>query len=285
MNSSKSILMVFCFVLLGITLISGCGYKEYAKRERKAAEHYQFISLMDSALNRTPVADNKLVMRAPLQFTYVAKKAPPKKSEEDRLDSGESFDNRQPDYLDDYEFPGLIGAWETPVNVNIGGAAKTRTAHLYAVSNFQIWATRRSEEKTAGIADPKTFLSDFIVNLAEKLGVKVDNKDKGLLNIPDKNHEKYASPRSYETLTFLPVDPIQDVEMEFQIWLYQDGDVQAALILVMPKENDQKAGIQSGMKLALYTFEAFKPGNASMESDTPTAGNKPAKPPAAAAGF
>lgn len=256
--------LVFLLSMLFVSTIYGCGAEVYEKRLQETVKYYTYLEKVNNAVVDNPFFGDGVSIRVPKKFNeipYNPRAAKKKNSSDDDSDEGEDEepkDPRQPDYMD-IELPGLEAAWTVSVTVPLGDKDVQRPVYLYAMSNAARWRRFKKE----GAKDPKELHNDLAMALGQELDMiefLQDAKNYSTIEVPEPNETRYAAPKKYTAITLTPEGrTINDVETEFHVYLYSEGDAFAALLLVIPLNANPSDRIVERMEIALHTLEAYKP--------------------------
>lgn len=267
-------LRLWMAAVLCMVFVCGCGAEVYEKRLAETVKHYEYMDKINSAVVPTPFNADGISIRVPKKFTPIIydprsrKKQDADEPEEESTD--EPKDPRQPDYME-IELPGLEAAWKMMVSVPLGDKDVQRPVYLYAMTNAKRWRRFKKE----GAKDPKELHKDLLSELGQELdlidalqeatGAGMASGDPKTnryfsISVPDKSEERYTAPKNFTAINLVPEDrTYHDVETEFHVYLYSEGDAFAALLLVVPLNANPSERILERMEIALHTMNAFKP--------------------------
>ncbi|MBA4031931.1 MAG: hypothetical protein C0478_13720 [Planctomyces sp.] len=251
-----------CGAMLSLITICGCGAAAYEARLEETNKYFRYMEVLDQNLG--PVwRDSGVELRAPRQFQLMPKPVPPKVEEGQPVPV--LIDPRQPDYLN-FEFPGLLGAWQTTVNANVNGTVAPRKAFIYVISNYSMFSQATQIEKAPQFS--QNFLDRFwqILSIPEDQRRSSQEKyPKGVGYQPDKN---------FTVINLRPMQSIDGVQYLFDIYLIQQQDVQVAVVVATPADSDATNFLAKGVPLMLETMK--------LTGEKPRAGSqKSASTPAA----
>jgi hypothetical protein len=265
-----------CRVWLGIVvcgLIAGCGQQTYEQRLIESQKYFAYIQKLDANLAPTPAWKQLPVeeLRVPLLFREI-KKPPPVKNAEGKLVEAE-IDPRQPDYLA-LKYPGLLGAWEAPLNVVVDGQAKSLKGYLYCLSN----STMLNQPDDAKRAPD--FTRDLLVLIAEKLSVpQLDFATAGQRQTYPKSLS-YTMPKNFDVFLFQGDSlRIDGAPYTFEIYAHYQGPVQVDLVLVRPVGIDSSARLDERMQLTLETLKVSSKVPMGAAASTPSPGGPASNQP------
>lgn len=254
----------------------GCFEKTYADRMQKTVRFYDHLDLLNRNLGGEWV-EMGFKLRPPQGFVFIPKPVPPPPDpndpnpmpvKEETLD-----DSRQPGYLG-IKLPGLVAAWEKPVNVDEAGATATRKAYIYLLSNASLFSV---SPEMPGRIDPLKF-QDYVINLlAPDLGVQFKQEDW-------RQGERFpigfdlVPSVTYHSLVLLPDRMFEDTKMTFKVFNTSQGDMQTVVLFVYPDSTSANEKLNERIGLALETLRM--PASASAATapapGSPTATGAPA---------
>jgi hypothetical protein len=255
---------------LALTLpLLGCGAEVYERRLNETKQYFNYLDTVNAGLAPQAWQGDGITLRVPRQFVLIPppapkpKDAPPKSLGDEPAETPapaetaanadavnteivetppeEPVDPRQPDYLE-LELPGLIAAWQADVRTETPEGVAEHAAYLYLMSNGSLWAEGKSEEAAE-------FHKDVVQRLVEALGTPILEKDWTEERLP--TGPDYVERKAFTATRLVPEEPIDGTQMEFSIYLYQKGDTQLALLLVVPRNIDRQEQIDERVKLML----------------------------------
>ncbi|MCY2965206.1 MAG: hypothetical protein NT069_16495, partial [Planctomycetota bacterium] len=179
-----------------------------------------------------------------------ARPAPRKPVEEDSTP-----DPRQPQFLNT-PLPGIRGAFKAPLAVvAAGGRTAVGSGYVYVLSNHHL----ASSHEEAG-----RFHTDLIALLSSALGVTIKGDEVRQTTLPQRPNA-FLKPVDYKELELEPAE--QDGEMarefgvatRFSLHLHSDGDVQVAVLFVLPRDLDVGELFPTRRTLSLETLRIDNP--------------------------
>lgn len=251
------------FWLLGslgalLLTISGCGAAAYENRVEETAKYFRYLEILDQNLG--PLwRDSGIELRVPKQFQLMPKPQLPKA--EEGKPAPVVIDHRQPDYMN-FEFPGLIGAWQTKVNATVNGAAAERKAYIYVISNYSMFSQANQ------IAKAPEFSQSFLDRFWQSLSIPEDQRRALQEKYP--KVQGYQPEKNFTVVNLRPSQLIDGVPYLFDVYLIQQQDVQVAVIVATPADSDANIFLGKGIPLMLETM--------ALTGEKPRAGGKPAAP-------
>lgn len=258
---------------LAATLAAGCGYEEYNTRLAETAKYFAYQERMNANLaapmRELPIEE----IRMPLQFAALPKPKPPAKRE-DGSEEETPFDPRQPNYAN-ITLPGLIAAWQAPVETLVDGKPENRPGYIYALSNYWMFVTGHTEQAPLFTRDTRRLV-------AAAFGTVITDPD----GVGDRETypraAQYTTPVAYDVTRFNPEMLINDVRYTVELFSHQQGDIQLILMVVVPRDADlQRTRLNERIPLMLETLKLSN----KKPSAPPKKGAATAAPPAAPTGF
>jgi len=160
-------------------------------------------------------------------------------------------DPRQPQFLN-VALPGLRGAFKAPLKVVLGnGQTGLGSGYVYVLTNHHL----------AGKVDAAArFHLDLQQLLTEAVGVEFKPEDARELSLPQRP-DAFLRSITYREVEFIPEEQDSEMAREFgaatQFGLYQhtDGDVQVAILFVLPRDVDNAEKFPSRRTLSLETLK------------------------------
>ncbi|MCA8986298.1 MAG: hypothetical protein KDA78_01565 [Planctomycetaceae bacterium] len=295
------------FVCLGMLVLAGfltgCGGAVYEKRLEFTQKYYDYIDRLNRNL-ATQFANYGISLRVPKQFTEIPAPPPRPRPAEgaEEEDAEEPVDPRQPKFFDE-PLPGLLAAWQANLTTVDGGGSTTQgKGHLYLLGNYDYWRTFKTPRE---IGDPLKFHEDVMNMLVDQLQIVLDERQRGTATdrvnkwfnevVPEAADEEFVRKKEFTTITLVPEESGDDEEqprMQYQVYLYQSGDMQIVLLYVLPRSVSAGEELDHRILLSLQTAEvspdkpvgaaaAQGPGGAAPAgapggATAPPAGNSPA---------
>lgn len=242
---------------LAALAVAGCGTQAYESRLEETRRYFAYLEKVDASLGGK-WQENGYEVRAPQQFTLVPAPVPTKN--EDGTETP-SPDTRQPDYIN-WTVPGLLAAWEATTTVDIEGAVEQRKAHLYVASNYWMFASSEQIEKAP------EFSTSLIAELGQILSIPEEQRTTQTEQYP--RGAGYVPKKSFTVANFRPQQLIDGVPYLFDVFLTQSGDVQTAIIVVIPADAQETSRINERIPLMLE--------NMKVSSQKPAVGQKTGQP-------
>lgn len=260
--------------MLAVILAGGCGYEEYNTRLAETAKYFAYQERMNAnlaaPLRELPIEE----IRLPLQFAALPKLKPPAKRD-DGTEEETPFDPRQPNYAN-ITLPGLIAAWQAPVETLVDGKPENRPGYIYALSNYWMFVTGQVEQAPLFTRDTRRLV-------AAALGTVITDPD----GVGDRETypraAQYTTPVAYDVTRFNPEMLINDVRYTVELFSHQQGDTQLILMVVLPRDADlQRTRLNERVPLML---ETLKLSNKKPSAPPKKGGASPAAPAAPPAAF
>lgn len=216
-------------VLAGITggTLVGCGSQAYEQRLAETAKYYAYRQRVDSALELRAWQKYGIQMRLPKGFQEI-----PGPVEEDE------HDGRQPDFLS-RPLPGLIGAWQTEVYVEIPEReSPSMPAWIFLCTNHERFLNLQNEPTDT----PELLLEDLSNALAAELLYEPDTA------LTPWSYEETRAPtgtpyvprKTYESITLEDENARningERVRMQFRLIRYYVDQIQFCLLTVVPHD-------------------------------------------------
>ena len=216
-------------VLAGITggTLVGCGSQAYEQRLAETAKYYAYRQRVDSALDLRAWQKYGIQMRLPKGFQEI-----PGPVEEDE------HDGRQPDFLK-RSLPGLIGAWQTEVYVEIPEReSPSMPAWIFLCTNHERFLNLQNEPTDT----PELLLDDLSKVLADELLYEPDTA------LTPWSYEETRAPagtpyvprKTYESITLEDENARningERVRMQFRLIRYYVDQIQFCLLTVVPHD-------------------------------------------------
>lgn len=225
--------------MLGCLASLGCGLEEYERRLKATEDYYSYQDRIERNLSppwKSPPVDS---LRVPLQF----KEMPPPQpvpGADGKLEEP-PVDPRQPDYAS-LTIRGLIGAWRTDVEAQVGGNREQRPVYLYVATNHQMLLG----DKTEALG----FLENLLASLEADL--QTTKVTQGAVSFP-KGHQ-FSLKQDFENFVISGDAAIHDTRYVLDVYTTKQAENQVALILVRPEGMDPMSKIQDRLQLTLETL-------------------------------
>jgi len=160
-------------------------------------------------------------------------------------------DPRQPQFLNT-PLPGLRGAFKAPLAVVLGdGQTGVGAGYIYVLTNHHL----------AGKAEAAArFHLDLERLLTDAVGVEFQPENARELSLPQRP-DSFLRTITYREVEFIPEEQDSEMAREFgaatQFGLYQhtDGDVQVAVLFVLPRDLDNSERFPNRRTLSLETLK------------------------------
>ncbi|RPI89680.1 MAG: hypothetical protein EHM42_02610 [Planctomycetaceae bacterium] len=184
------------------------------------------------------------------------------------------FDPRQPTYLNT-PLPGLRGAFKASVGViGQGNRVVPASGYLYVFSNHYLAGNQDAAAR---------FHNDLTLTLAGALGVLVQPSDSRELHLP-KRPDAFVKPTTYTEIEIEPAEQGDELAREFGIatrfslYLISSGEVQMAVLFVLPRDLDNAERFPLRKLLSLETLridssQLLKPGGGGSAVPGTSSGN------------
>jgi hypothetical protein len=213
-------------LFLSLMTGAGCGTQTYETRLASTRAYFEYRQRIDTALESRPWSNFGIELRVPRGFREM-----PGPGEEDSTDPRQPF--RSP-------LPGLLGAWEGEVEVDIPESdVRQLPAYIYVCSNHQLYLDR---QETPDVV-PLHMLKNVGIVLAEQFNLTPDSAvepwpfweervPQGTAYVPTKTYDMTILEEShkYEALS----DPLP---ADIGFYRYDTGDIQLAVITIIPHDN------------------------------------------------
>lgn len=231
---------------LAVALVAGCGYEEYNTRLAETAKYFAYQEKMNSnlgaAIRELPIEE----LRLPLQFAPLPKPKPPAKKE-DGSEEEPPFDPRQPNYVN-ITLPGMVAAWQAPIETLVNDKPEARPGYIYALSNYWMFVTGETEQAPLFTRDARRLV-------AAAFGTAITDPD----GVGDREtfprSAQYTTPVPYDVTRLNPEMQINDVRYTVELFSQQNGDIQLLLLVVLPRDADlQRTHLNERIPLMLETL-------------------------------
>lgn len=243
--------------------LAGCYAHGYEQRLENTRKLYARMELLDANLGRYWADETGVQLRPPIQFSPLAAAS--------QGDAGNpnAPDLRQPNYMSNFELPGLRGAFfSKPLRFHgsEGAAGGEEHGYLYVLTNHHL----RNSDKFG------SFATDFVRDLSSVLhaGVKPD----------DWRDEKFPSQVGalaqvvpYKSLVINPNETLGGFERRFSLYLHEAaGGTQVIVMFVVPKGLDGSDKLDAlRIPLCLETLRVGNAAPAASSGGTTSAGTSP----------
>ena len=238
--------------LLALTM-SGCFEKSYTDRMDTTVRLFNHYDTLNRNLLGESNVDNFRV-RVPREFEQIAAPVPVQAPEPGQQPAAEApaesgVDERQPDYLG-IQLLGMTAAWKKTVQTDATEGDGVGTAYIYLLSNQRLFSI---PEGQPGRIEPLKFQEHMVNLLAGDLGVPFRQEDW--------RREQYPLafdlvPKiTYDALKFVPERPIADLKTNFDVFISNQGDIQALVLVVYPDLIRPTEKLDERVKLMLGTLK------------------------------
>jgi len=237
--------------------LAGCGSELYEQRLANTKILFAHEELLRENLQgKWTDPDYGISLRIPHKFEVLPPPAKPESAEKPAGQEGEDAeeveipDERQPKYLN-VELPGLRGAFQAKVKVI--GENKVDAegdAWIYVMSNQDM------AEKTDAA---KEFNMSFVKTLAEALQLgQPASENFESVRIPIRAGT-FVKPLKCTAVVLKPEEEVGGLTRQFSIYMYEQGEVQVAVLFVIPQNVDGSEKLTDRIPLCLETLDV--PGN------------------------
>lgn len=228
----------------GVFLLAGCGADEYESRLANTSVLYRHLELLDSQLQGEWGHPQGIRLRLPPQFTELPAPPPPPKPVKGAA-APVVIDDRQPQYMN-LELPGLRGAFLA--NLAVLGPNHERIeapGHVYVLSNHAVGA------KSA------QFNEEVVRRVCEAAHLPVPAKGSNERSVKTYPTSKaaFVPPVPYEVVALERAVPIQGVETQLTLDLFQQGEIQVAIVWVLPRDVESSERLANRRELCLETLK------------------------------
>lgn len=242
-SSQYRISLALCVAMMAVSC-PGCGSQEYEQRLQQTVQYYQYRERVDGALSKVVWKEFGVEFRAPNGFLEI----PGPKEEEEH-------DMRQPPFIN-RPLPGLLGAWQGEVRIDVPGLEADRLpAFVFMCTNHSRWLELDEDNS------PENLQNDVAETLGPALGFDPPS-------VTPWTFEEVRAPRGTayvprKTYDWILLDRVarniddQNIEMDFRLYRYDNGDVQMVLITAVPQEDmlDPRERIYSKLEIAMETLQ------------------------------
>ena len=233
-----------CILLAGF--VCGCGSQTYQERLNASREYFEYRREVDSILELRwwQAGDFGLEFRVPKGFVEI----PGPETEEDP-------DIRQPDFLP-RPLPGLVGAWEAQVPVEIEDSDTTELrAWIFICTNHADHLKRYDDP----LIEPEKFTDGCVGNIAFNLRYDVPTEEMPWPydDVRTPSGKPYVPRKNYVAITLqtpLEIDGSGEIDMNLMLNQYSAGPVQLNLIAVYPVDIESSYRIERRIRLAMETL-------------------------------
>lgn len=231
----------------------GCGSDQYQLRLNESAVYYRYLENIEQ--NVAPKWSDGIVesLRVPKQFQMIPAPVPVKN--EDGTEEPPAVDLRQPDFLN-LEFPtaGLLGAWEAPFTLQLGGTTEVHKGYIYVLSNY--WSFLGE--------DPLKFGDDMVHRVGNALEDPIPQEKIGDPIV--EQHPKrgaYLPEGTYSVFQFHPKvitlrTADRETKVNYTFTMYRklnNGDVQGIILLAIPESVSSQEKIPERTAMMLDHFQ------------------------------
>ncbi len=237
--------------------VAGCGRETYEHRLEESRRYFTYLEKLNQ--NLAPQWNgNGVSVRVPKQFVEIPgpkpkpkKKPPAKGAKEPPKDPDppavEERDPRQPTYAD-LTFPGLVGAFSTPLSV----AGKGReTGYLYVLTNGELLGKKGSDEKAA------QFNNTVVHTIAQAVGQPDPAAEKVASNLVPKG-EPWAPKRTFKVVRPGFAASIDGKDYRIEIFNTKQEKNEVSLVFVLPENVSPTEKLASNIDLSLETLKVTK---------------------------
>ncbi len=297
--------------MLGVLI--GCGTKTYEERLEFTKTYYDFIDRLNQNLG-TVFSNYGVSVRPPKQFREIPAPPPaPRRPAEEGAGEleepvEERRDPRQP-INPPIDLPGLVAAWTANLNVvDSSGSTTQQPGYMYLLSNYDYWRTFKTKDE---LGDPLKFHEDVMNTLVDELQIPLDNNARGTatdrvnkwfnVSLPEPKDAEFAPPKQFTAITLVPESEPEAEEFgapeteegppapgEYQVYLYQNGDMRIALVYALPRNVSAGENLQRRIEMSLQTIDlttekpaaapAARPGQAAPANGTAAPDQTPPRP-------
>lgn len=255
--SLNKIIVPIVFTLPALFLFNGCGTETYEQRLNETAQYFAYTDKRNQALSNvwsSPAGNPTVKMRVPVEFKLmnaptVAPESDPEEPATTETEPTEIIDPRQPDYID-IKLPGLEGAWNVELPVDLENESVDRPAYLYVLSNHKLLQEKRMDEAL-------NFRSDVLAEIERAFNVYLDPDEFTIEQFPQ--GKGYIAPKEYEFGTFQPEEQIAGVDYQVDFYQAESGNNQVIILLVLPKNVNHGSKLKEHMDYSLETVEILSP--------------------------
>lgn len=237
----------FCLSLLTglIGFCCGCGSQTYEQRLDESRRYFEYRQRVDEALEPHVWTAFGVEFRPPRGFRELP--GPAKDGDPD---------TRQPAFFAQ-PLPGLLGAWQGDVRVEIQGSdLQTVPGYVFICTNHQRYLERAT--------NPQVFPVELLDDVSNVLAATLRYEPNTAVN-PWKFEEvrcpvgtAYVKRKVYDVIRLDGEIDVsgQRLRMDFRMFRYNVGDIQFALITVLPHADilDRRERIDSRIDLAMETL-------------------------------
>lgn len=232
--------------LLTAVACSGCGTQQYEERLKQTELYFAYRQRVDEALEKITwqSAQFDVEFRPPIGFQEIPAPGPE-----------EGHDARQPTFINT-RLPGLIGAWQGQVRIDVAGIEATELrAFVFMCTNHSRFL-ELDDENPAGL-----FREDIVERLGPALGFDPPSQTPWTWEpVRAPRGTAYVPRKSYEWILLDKVPcniDNQNIEMDFKIYRYDEGQIQLAVISVIPHSEmlDPRERIEQRMEYAMEQLQ------------------------------
>lgn len=220
---NRSVLAIVASVVFA--MVAGCGTQTYEQRLAETAKYYTYRQQVDTALTRNAWQEFGIQLRIPKGFQPI-----PGPTEED------AHDGRQPNFLSK-PLPGLIGAWQSEVHVDLPDREEpTMPVWLFVCTNHQRFLDKQS--------DPSITPALFVEDLGNVLAAELRYEPDTALNrwtyeeVRAPDGTAYVPRKTYEWIMLDDEREIDGtrVRLQFRLVRYYVNQIQFCLLTVAPHD-------------------------------------------------
>ncbi|WP_437194368.1 hypothetical protein [Planctomicrobium sp. SH527] len=283
MCTRLTLAMALCSVTF-LSSLSGCGSSKYEERLNRTVKFYDYLKSIESNLGQPWVRqDQGMSMRLPLPFQ---RPLPPPEIKKDQLGTEiPVVDPRQQTPLG-IALPGLVEAWETTQDTSKTGP----DTWIYILSNSSRFVDDSEQGRPAAefMADlEQELMNAFQVTIpdGEVSQAKDNTRYRYQYPLPNSPAAQYTSPKDSTVIRFVPELPIQDRELHAILCERRVDQVQAACLIIYPKDSTMQFLQRVDMALATWNVENVVPRKPGGKPGTPGGNPSSGRPSQAAPNF
>lgn len=217
-----------CTIALILTACCGCGSQTYEQRVAATKAYFEYRQRVDSALELKAWQQSGVEWRVPKGFTEI-----PGPAEEGEHDS------RQPNFFQ-RQLPGLLGAWQGTVRVEIPDSDVTELpGWIFVCTNHAAHIAKQDDPSIV----PGQFIDELNKILSDELGFDENNalSPWQFTEVRAPQGTPYVKRKTYEFIPLTDPELIKNidgnqVQMDFQFYRYYVGEIQFAVVTAFPAE-------------------------------------------------
>jgi len=230
-------------------VVAGCGSQTYEERLAESQKYFEYRQTVDSILEKQwwQAGEFGLQFRPPKGFVEI----PGPMTDEDP-------DTRQPNFLT-RPLPGLIGAWEATVPVDMEGSdIHEQRAWIFICTNHQDMLAKYDDP----LIEPEKFTERLIENIAFNLRYEApteadpwpfveERTPAGTPYVPRKNYVSTNPPLDER----INIQGSGEVNMSFMLNQLDAEPIQMTLIAAYPSAIDTSYRIENRIRTAMETLK------------------------------